>query len=80
MTPNEEIDRYKQQYLKDWPNLLRNPESSLAVEDQNAVKVGELVCELVHGNLRTTKQLATHKVERVLQDLTRELLPNQAKQ
>lgn len=50
MTPEQEIARYKKDWEPYWERLMNNPEFRKAVEDRNAVKVGEMANAQINGD------------------------------
>jgi len=51
MTPEQEIERIKRDYKEHWPQLEKMPRIQEAIAENNPIKLGEAVSEIVHGNI-----------------------------
>ena len=51
MTTEQEIARIKRDYKEHWARLEQVPRIQQAITENNPIKLGEAVAEIVHGNI-----------------------------
>jgi hypothetical protein len=66
MTKEDELKRFKKQYVAEWPFLISDEEFAKAWNSQNIVRCGELAPILIDGNAESKLEHKVLKAAKVL--------------